>query len=342
MRKRRRTATVAIALVLLLLPAAPAGALLRTTTSLVERTTETLLETTTSAVETTVDALGETTSALTGEGDPLLLEWSAVLPGFTYGYEPSSSNECKNGQRSCVERVIREMNRRLQRTGCDHSSLFGLAYLRTTEHYLAAWDEPGFFADRPFMNHYDAVFARFYFDAEDAWRAGRITDVDPAWRVAFGAADAKQVTSSGNMLLGMSAHINNDLPFTLAAIGLVAPDGTSRKADHDKVNQFLNRVTIPLREEVVARLDPAFGDSNAPGTLDETVVMTLIQSWREAAWRNAERLVNAPTEGARALIAWEIKEQARLIGESLRLANLYGPLRSSAARDAHCAVNGLF
>jgi hypothetical protein len=183
------------------------------------------------------------------------------------------------------------------------------------------------------------VFARYYFDAEDNWRGGRVLDVDPAWRVAFAAADAREVTGSGNMLLGMSAHINNDLPLTLATIGLVAPDGSSRKADHDKVNEFLNRVTIPLREEIVARLDPSFGDSNAPGTLDETAVLTLIASWREGAWRNAERLVNAPTPAARAQVEWEIKEGARLIAEGIRTSNAYGPLRSSATRDAHCAAS---
>lgn len=280
-----------------------------------------------------------TTATLEGDEDPLLLEWSAVLPGFTPGHDPSSSNECKKGHVSCVEKIIREMDRRVDRAGCHHRSLFGLAYLRTTQEYLRAWSEPDFFADPAFLNHYDAVFARFYFDAVDSWDAGRVADVDPAWRVAFAAEDAREVTSGGNMLLGMSAHINNDLPFTLAAIGLVAPDGTSRKADHDKVNQFLNRVTIPLREEIVRRYDPAFGDADAPTTLDETAIMALIASWREGAWRNAERLVGASSPEHRATIESEIKTEAGLIAESLAAANAYGPLRSSAARDAHCAAN---
>jgi hypothetical protein len=38
------------------------------------------------------------------------------------------------------------------------------------------------------------------------------------------------VTGSGDLLLGISAHVNRDLPFVLASLGLVAPDGTSRKA----------------------------------------------------------------------------------------------------------------
>jgi hypothetical protein len=94
--------------------------------------------------------LGETTltdTTSTGEDDPLLLEWSQLLPGFTPGHDPSSSNECKKGHVNCVEKIIREMERRVARNGCDHNSLFGLAYLRTTQHYLVAWREPGFFSD---------------------------------------------------------------------------------------------------------------------------------------------------------------------------------------------------
>jgi hypothetical protein len=315
----RRLALLVGVGVLALLPAAPVGALL-------SETTET--------IDTTTDALAD---ALVGDDEPLLVEWSALLPGFTDGYDPSSSNECKAGQPGCVQALIREMERRLERYGCDHNSLFALAYLRTTEEYQRASNEPGFFADPRFLNHYDAVFARFYFDAEDGWRAGSHAEVDPAWQVAFAAADASEVTSTGNLLLGMNAHINNDLPFTLATIGLVAPDGTSRKPDHDKVNQFLNRLSEPMRAEIVARYDPAFGDGDLPGTLDDSAIMQVIVTWREAAWRNAERIVNAPTPAQRALVEAEIRVAAGLEAEAIRAAYAYAPLRSPAARDAHCA-----
>jgi hypothetical protein len=290
-----------------------------------------------SALTSTIDAIVDDT--LDGDSEPLLLEWSELLPGLTPGHEPSSSNDCKKGHVNCLKSIIREMERRFNRHGCEHNSLFALAYLRTTEEYLRAWHEPGFFEDPAFLNHYDAVFATYYFDAENAWRKERFDRVDPAWQVALAAADAREVTSSGNLLLGMNAHINNDLPFTLADIGLVAPDGTSRKADHDAVNRFLNRVTIPLRVEIVERLDPSFGDSDVPGTFDESATMQMIIAWREAAWRNAERLVNAPSEAHRAAVAAEIKAGAGLVAETIRAATAYGPLRDSADRDAHCAVS---
>ncbi len=37
--------------------------------------------------------------------------WSALLPSFTTGYEPSSANDCTSGNLRCVDAVIREMDR---------------------------------------------------------------------------------------------------------------------------------------------------------------------------------------------------------------------------------------
>ncbi len=87
--------------------------------------------------------------------------------------------------------------------------------------------------------------------------AARSGPVPRAWAIAFDAADRRKATGTGNLLLGMSAHVNRDLPFTLYSIGLVAPDGSSRKADHDRVNEILNAVITPLIDEVAQHYDPS-------------------------------------------------------------------------------------
>lgn len=173
--------------------------------------------------------------------DPPFIPWSALLPGLTTTYEPSSSNLCAAGQLGCVDAVIQEMTTRFDvlDASCNHNAIFALTYLRTTEAYRVAVVEPAFFSDPHFINHQDAIFAKYYFDAWDEYRAGHSSNVARAWQLAFKAADEKRVTGVGNMLLGMSAHVNRDLPYVLAAIGLVKPDGSSRKPDHDQVNVFL-------------------------------------------------------------------------------------------------------
>jgi hypothetical protein len=273
--------------------------------------------------------------------DPLFIEWASVMPTLTAGYDPSSSNECKSGKLQCVDAVIREMTKRFDRLAsvCDHDAVFALTYLRTTEEYRRATTTPGFFEDPGFVNHEDAVFASYYFDAFDAWHRGDITHTPPAWRTAFDAADDRRATGSGNMLLGLSAHINRDLPFVLWEIGLVKPDGSTRKTDHDKVNEFLNRVTQPVIAEAARRLDPTMDDANAPGTWDETATLQLVVGWREEAWRNAERLANASNAFQRGLVAESIEQSAQLKQQTLLLSGSYGLFQSSASRDAFCATH---
>ena len=148
------------------------------------------------------------------------------------------------------------------------------------------------------MNHEDVLFARYYFAAYDAWAAGRTASVPPAWRVAFDAARDRAVSANGNLLLGINAHVQRDLPFVLYSVGLVKPDGTSRKPDHDRVNQILNRVTDDVIAEVARRFDPTIDDTNLPTTLDDLVLFQSIASWRETAWRHAELLALARTPGS--------------------------------------------
>jgi hypothetical protein len=271
--------------------------------------------------------------------DPPYLAWTGLLPGLTTEYLPSSENDCTAGRKRCVDAIIREMRRRFDplAADCDHDSIFALAYLRTTEEYRRTTEDPTFFEDTAFVNHEAAVFASYYFRAFDAWQAGEA--VPPAWAIAFQAAADHAVTASGNLSLGISAHIQRDLPFVLAGIGLVKPDGSSRKTDHDRVNEFLNRVTDDLYAEIARRFDPTIDDGDLPGQVDNAAVFQIIPAWRETAWRNAERLVTAVTPEARAQVAESIEAYAASQAEAIRQATAYGPLDSSAARDAYCSTH---
>lgn len=291
--------------------------------------------------------------SMIGEGEaradpPPFIPWSSLLPGLTTTYEPSSSNICSNGANACVDSVIAEMQTREAPldAACNHNEVFALTYLRTTEQYRTSALTPGFFSDPAFINHQDALFAKYYFDAWDNYRAGNTAAVPQAWRLAFQAADQKKVMGIGNLLLGMSAHVNRDLPYVLATIGLVKPDGTSRKPDHDKVNEFLNLVIEPLIEEVSSRFDPTVGYTEFQGTtLDDAAFLQILVAWREQAWRNAELLVSAPTPAARALVEAQIETAAAAEANLIILSTQYTPFTnligiSRAARDNFCATHG--
>ena len=273
--------------------------------------------------------------------DPPYVGWPALLPGLTTEFDPSSENDCTAGRTRCVDAVIREMRRRFDplAQSCDHDSIFALAYLRTTEEYRRTIEDPTFFEDTAFVNHEDVVFARLYFDAFDAWHRSRRDDVPPAWAIAFQAAADRSVPASGDLELGINAHVQRDLPFALAAIGLVKPDGSSRKPDHNRVNEFLNRVTDDLYAEIARRFDPTIDDADAPGTADDAALFQIIPTWREIAWRNAERLASASSDEERAQVAASIEAYAASQAETIRQASGYGPLHDSAARDAYCSTH---
>jgi hypothetical protein len=274
--------------------------------------------------------------------DPPFVGWSELLPGLSLPYDVTSPDDCIAGRVQCVDRVIREMTRQFEplASSCDHDAIFSLTYLRVTEEYRRTVEDPTFFDDTTFVNHEDVVFAGYYFAAYDAWQDGQIAFVPPAWRVAFDAARDRAVSANGNLLLGINAHVQRDLPFVLYSIGLVKPDGTSRKPDHDRVDEILNRVTDDLIAEIARRFDPSIDDGNLRTTLDDLVLFQAIASWRETAWRHAELLALAQTEEARDQVAEEIEGYAVSQALAIRTATQYVPFTGgSTLRDAYCATH---
>lgn len=274
--------------------------------------------------------------------DPILINWPSLLPSWTDAYVPNSENDCVAGRPNCVDITIREMQRRFDglAQSCDHNAVFSLAYLRTTQTYKWARDQQGFFDDTPWVNHEDAVFGRYYFDAYDNWAAGNRAAVPKAWLIAFDAAKNKSVNGNGDLLLGMSAHVNRDLAYVLAAISITTPDGTSRKPDHDKVNEFLNVVTQPLLAELAGRFDPVVFNVPTPFGVGYTAFFQLIESWRETAWRNAEALTNASSDAVRSQVAQSIEDYAASTSAAIAASQAYlPPLTTSASRDAYCGLH---
>ena len=273
--------------------------------------------------------------------DPPYVGWPGLLPAVPGKYTPSSEEDCVRGRTQCVDAVIREMTRRFDplASSCHHDAVFSLAYLRTTEEYRETIEDPNFFEDTTFVNHEDVVFAEYYFRAYDAWHSISQAQTPPAWAHAFAAAERREVSAAGNLVLGINAHIQRDLPFVLAGIGLTAPDGSSRKTDHDQVNIFLNRVTDELIPEIAARFDPTIDDGDLPTMVDDVVSFQVVPAWRETAWRNAERLVAAKTAEERALVSADIEAYAASQALLIRRATAYGLGADSRARDAYCAVN---
>ena len=334
-----RTWSAGLTIGLVLAMAAPASAaVLSPIQSAVEDGTTTLIDASVWDAEVSTLASPPDADSSGNYSDPFFLGWSQFLPAIPSDFTASTEKDCTRGSITCVDHTIREMTRRTDKLACDHDGVFSLTYLLTTQQYRDAATTDGFFDDPAFVNHEDAVFADFYFSAIDRWSKGDVADVPPAWRIAFRAADQHSEHGLGDILLGMNAHVRRDLPFVLNAIGLVTPDGTSRKPDHDKVNVFLDAVYPTIVDETSQRYDPTIAWGDVPGvSIDNQAAMQIIEAWREEAWRNAERLAAASTDAERADVANQIEANAAASALTIRdMFHYDGVVFDSSTRDSYC------
>jgi hypothetical protein len=270
----------------------------------------------------------------------LYTPWSSMLPGWNDQFAPGSDNDCAAGRPSCLTVTLNEQSRifTANAQSCSHLAIFPLAYLRMTQTYGWTRDQVGYYDDVPYMNHMDAIFAKYYTDAYYNWKGGNRAAVPQSWLYAFDAAQNKKVSGAGDLFLGMNAHINRDLPFVLYASGLVTANGTSGKADYDAVEKWLNDDTAPLLAEAAQRFDPAIDD--ASNVLVNYLTFQMVSTWREMAWRNAEALASAPNAAARALVAANIESYANSVAQGMLQGFGYNLLTgNTAARDSYCAAH---
>jgi hypothetical protein len=255
----------------------------------------------------------------------LLLLWGANMT--VSSGDVADKRACQRGEPHCAHFVIQEMERRYRKLAkdCDHNAIFSLLYLRTTEKFRDTLDSIGYINPSSILRQ-DAIFADYYFRAYDAYHR-REGVVPSAWRMAFDAAAQRNVISGGDALLGVSAHVNHDLPFVL--FDLDQQGHPVSLEDHTLVNNVLAQVMADA--EIAARFDPTFDDNVNPATLQQ------IFFWRARAFNNYLRLRNAPTPEARAAVAAEIELIASLTSAAIIQATALPPGTDSSARDAYCA-----
>jgi hypothetical protein len=267
---------------------------------------------------------------------PSGIPWTELLPALPSPSQthPNRIAHCKRARMACVRTEIRRMKEWQARFGCDHRAVFTTTYLELTRELrdrLRA--DPALLRWKPFFFREDALFANVYFRSLKRWESGR--SVPEAWRIAFETAQSGEVTAAQDMLLGINAHVQNDMPVVLAQLGLRTRSGRARKPDHDRVNGVLasgyERVVGAVRD----RFDASMGLTNPPGVpADDVAGLEIVRQWRENVWRNAERLVNARSDEERAEIAAQIQSYAADWARGIAAAPFPG---HRATRDEYCA-----
>ena len=266
------------------------------------------------------------------------LPWTEVLPPIPGPNEqrPHGVAHCREPSPRCVRGVINRLRERRDAWGCDHRAVFATTYFELTKQIMrdirSGFVKRNF--DRPrYLYLEDALFANLYFRTIRAARRG--DEVAGAWQVAFEAAAAGDKFGAQDMLLGINAHVQNDMPFVLASLGLQTRNGKSRKHDHDAGNGALNRGYDEVVGAVRRRYDESLDLTNpAQVPFDDVAGLEMVRGWREMVWRNAERLVAARTRAERREVAKQIESYAETQANLIAATSVPG---YGATRDAYCA-----
>jgi hypothetical protein len=200
-------------------------------------------------------------------------------------------------------------------------AIFLSCYQMMTSNVLEAIEQ-GEFQDGAWVLEFLNRFAEYYFESLETYER------DPAsaprvWQLAHSTARDPRSLPIENLLLGVNAHINYDLVFTLVDQlesewnELSDEERAIRYADHCYVNKVLARTGDSVQDEVLEPAMPGMALIDTLfGPLDELLISRLITQWREKVWQYAVRLLEAESPDEAAALLSEVEE------ETLKLGNL--------------------
>jgi len=168
----------------------------------------------------------------------------------------------------------------------DRRALFASVYTLTTLRMAQSIDA-GDYSNTSWMRSYQTRFANYYREALHEYVLGHRSQVPNAWLKAFDAAQSGQSLIIQDILLGMNAHINFDLPFAIEAVK-ISPNTTSRYLDHTRVNTVLAEVGDTITTALAGLYGTQYAAlDQAMGPLDELFLATGMATARQTAWNNA-------------------------------------------------------
>ena len=204
----------------------------------------------------------------------------------------------------------------------DRRAIFLGCYRLMTCNMLDAIDA-GRFQDDVWVANLLQRFADYYFDALTC-HDRRHPDTPAVWQLAFDATRDEDVTTLQHLLLGVNAHINFDLVFTL--VDQLAPEWANlsvdqreqRRADHELVNRIIGETVDAVQDQVIDRHSPWYDFvDKLLGPVDEWLTSRLISRWREEVWENAVCYLEAATPAERAALRQRIEQQALRLGSDM-------------------------
>ena len=215
------------------------------------------------------------------------------------------------------EAVIEQMQSLVEnwQSTADRRATFLTCYQMMTSNMQQAIDG-GEFNDPEWVYSLLQQFAGYYFHALEAYEANQ-PDTPAIWRQAFDATRQPDTRTLQNLLLGMNAHINYDLIFTLVDMlepewaQLSSDERQGRYDDHCHVNAVIHRTIDAVQDTIIEPDTPLMEVADRLfGGVDEWIVGRMITQWRDEVWEEARLLMDSPSPDERQRIRQTIEDQA--------------------------------
>lgn len=192
----------------------------------------------------------------------------------------------------------------------DRRYVFLRCYSMMSTNMVAAIRE-GQFEDPVWVSNLMQRFAEYYFVALEAYEH-KAEPTSKVWKQAHEAAQQHELHVLQNLLLGVNAHINYDLPLSLydclCQEWAILDDAQrrSRQNDHETVNAIISGTIDAVQDTVVEPASPIMAlVDQVLGRMDEWLLSQLITSWRQEVWNVAIHLLETPEASEREAIRQE-------------------------------------
>ncbi len=188
------------------------------------------------------------------------------------------------------------------------------------------------FDDNAWVERYTVTFANLYREALVAYDAGDHARVPKSWRLCLDAAAGGSGLVLQDMLLGVNAHVNHDLPLALSAVS-IEPDRERRYRDHSAVNAVLASVVERATERLAGLYAPGLRTmDDCAGPVDELLSAFSLEIARESAWEGAVSLANARSAFERALVMRLMATRAAAVARLLLAPSRHAPFVAACRR----------
>lgn len=189
------------------------------------------------------------------------------------------------GFRFWLEELLRELRWRHDRRG-----VFTTAYVETTRSLIRHLDA-GHFHDASKVRRYILAFGARY---RLALEGDQTASAPGCWQLAFSKARDPRTSIAQNLLLGINAHLNHDLPLAILDAGF-DPSLPEEEREHQRINAALFAAIPAIRHAVVRNYQPTFWVRNLiVGRVLDRLTAEAFESARTQAWQAARVLAATP------------------------------------------------